>query len=123
MTKLTLATGAILTVVGVVAYFATGMVSITALIPAFVGILLLVAGFVARNPRMHMHAMHAALLIALLGALGSLMNVVKVGDLINGTAERPSAIIVSIVMFVILVAFLVAGIRSFVAARRSRTTT
>ncbi|HVL84839.1 MAG TPA: hypothetical protein VM367_11225 [Pseudonocardia sp.] len=121
MTRLTLLTGGTLTVLGVVAYVLTGAASITALIPTFVGVLLLVCGALARRPQMHAHAMHAALAIALLGALGSLMQVVRLGEVFAGTAERPAAVIVSTIMFVVLVAFLVLGVRSFVAARRART--
>ena len=61
-----------------------------------------------------------ALVVALLGALGSLMNAARIGDVLAGTAERPVAVVVSTVMFVVLVAYLVAGVRSFVAARRAR---
>lgn len=121
MLALTTWTGGILVAVGVIAYIVSGAVSVTALIPAFFGVLLLIAALVARQwEAAHKHAMHAALLVALLGALGSLMNVVKIGDLFSGTAERPAAIITSIIMFVILVAYLVAGVRSFIAARSAQ---
>ncbi|MFT3832682.1 MAG: hypothetical protein QM711_05090 [Micropruina sp.] len=121
ITKLTLAIGALLTLTGVIAYLATGAVSMTALIPSAVGVLLLAAGWIARNPKLHRHAIHAALAVALLGALGSVMNVAKVGQLFAGTAERPGAIWASLVMFVLLLAYLAVGIRSFIAARRART--
>lgn len=119
MTKLTFGIGATLTVLGIVAYLVTGATSITALIPAFVGVLLLVCAAIARKPALRRHSIHAALVIAVLGAAGSLMNVVKLGDLFAGTAQRPSAIIVSTVMFVLLVLYIAMGVRSFVVARRS----
>lgn len=119
MTNLTMAIGAILTALGVIAYVATGATSVTALIPAFVGVLLLVCAALARKPALHRHSIHAALVIALLGAAGSLMNVVKIGELLAGTAERPSAVVVSTIMFVLLVLYIAMGVRSFVAARRS----
>lgn len=122
MPRLTLIIGGILTVLGIVAYAATAAASVTALIPAFVGVLLLVCGVVAaQRPAARPHAMHAALLVALLGALGSLMQVAKLGEVFAGTAERPLAVILSTVMFLLLVGLLVLGIRSFVAARRSRS--
>ena len=117
---MTLWIGGLLVATGVIAYIASGAASVTALIPAFVGILLVIAGVVARNPNAHRHAIHAALVIALVGALGSLMNVAKIGDLFAGTAERPAAIIVSAIMLVLLVVYVVAGVRSFIAARRAR---
>lgn len=61
-----------------------------------------------------------ALVIALLGALGALPRVAKLGDVFAGTAKVPAAIIVSTIMFVLLVVYLVAGVRSFIAARRDR---
>lgn len=120
MTKMTLGFGAILVLLGVGAYVGSGAASVTALIPAFVGLLLLVCAAIGRRPRWHPHAMHAALAIALLGALGSLTQVAKLGEVVAGTAQRPSAVIVSTVMFLLLVAFVVLGVRSFVVARRNR---
>ncbi|MFT4294727.1 MAG: hypothetical protein QM582_04875 [Micropruina sp.] len=121
ITKLTLAIGGLLTITGVIAYVATNAVSLTALIPSGVGVLLLIAGWIARNPRLHRHAIHAALAVALLGVLGSLMNVVKIGQLFDGSAGRPGAILASLAMFVLLLVYLVFGVRSFINARRART--
>jgi hypothetical protein len=120
MTRLTFAIGGILTALGIVAYVVTGAVSVTALIPAFVGVLLLVCAALARRPALHRHSIHGALVIAVLGALGSLMNVVKLGDVFAGTAPRPSAIIVSTIMFVLLAFYIAMGVRSFVSARRTQ---
>ena len=123
MTRLTFTIGGILTVLGIVAYVVTGAASVTALIPAFVGVLMLVCAALARRPALHRHSIHGALIIALLGAAGSLMNVAKLGDLFAGTAERPSAIVVSTIMFVLLVFYIAMGVRSFIAARRSQAPT
>lgn len=118
MTTITLAVGAVLTVLGIAGYALSGAASLTALIPSLVGVLILACGVLARQEKLRKHATHAALAIALLGALGSLMNVVKIGQVFAGTAERPAAIIVSTIMFVVLVAYIGLGVRSFVAARR-----
>lgn len=121
MLRLTFVIGGILVVLGVVAYVATAAASVTALIPAFVGILLLVCGAIGtRGESARKHAIHAALVVALVGALGSLMQVVKLGEVFAGTAERPIAVVLSTVMFVLLVAYVVLGVRSFVAARKAR---
>lgn len=119
MTRLTLITGAVLVVMGVLAYALTAAASPTALIPSAVGVLLLVCWAVAR--RREKIGIHAAMVVALVGVLGSLMNVVRIGEVFAGTAERPAAIVVSALMFVVLVAYLVAGVRSFVAVRRARS--
>lgn len=120
MPTLTLSFGVVLVLTGVVAYLVTDAASATALIPSLVGVLLVVAGVLALRPPLRRHAIHAALAVALVAALGSLMNVVRIGDLVAGTAERPGAIIASTIMFVLLAVYLLAGVRSFVAARRWR---
>ena len=66
----TIAIGAALIVLGLGGYVLTGAVSLTALIPAAFGLLLVLAGVLARDDRKRMHAMHAAALIAILGFLG-----------------------------------------------------
>jgi hypothetical protein len=48
------------------------------------------------------------------------MNVARIGEVFAGTAERLAAVVVSTLMFVVLVVYVVAGVRSFVAARRAR---
>ena len=47
MITLTTWTGGILTVTGLIGYFATGMESVTSLIPTIIGVLLLIAALVA----------------------------------------------------------------------------
>lgn len=106
---------------GVITFIATGASSVTALIPAFVGIAIGICGVLAMREKLRRHAIHLALVFALIGALGSLMNVAKIGELFAGTAERPGAIIESVIMLVVTVVYLIIGIRSFVAARRARS--
>jgi hypothetical protein len=121
MTRLTVVIGSVLVVLGVVAYAVTAAASVTALIPSLVGVLLLLCAAAARKPAWHRHGIIAALVVALLGALGSLMNVARIGELFAGTAERPVAVIESTLMFVLLVGYLVMGIRSLAATRRTRS--
>ena len=118
MIRLTYTIGGILTAGGIIAYIVTGAVSITALIPTFIGVLLLICAFLAAKPALHRYSLYATLVIALLGAGGSLMNVAKLGNLFAGTAERPAATIVSTIMFLLLVLYLAMGIRLLVQARR-----
>jgi membrane protein implicated in regulation of membrane protease activity len=120
MVRFTAALGVTLVVLGIGAYVLTSAVSITALIPAFVGVPLLACAAVARSAARRRPALAVALAIALLGALGSAMNVIKIGEAIAGTAQRPSAVWVSTIMFVLLVIFLAAGGRALL---KSRTTT
>jgi hypothetical protein len=121
MTRLTTIVGAALVLTGVLAFVLTATSSVTALIPAFVGGLLLICAAIASRPALHRHGIHAALVVALVGALGSLMNVIKIGQLFDGSATRPVAIITSLILFVLCAGYVALGVRSFVAARKART--
>ena len=121
MTAITRALGVALIVVGVVAFVATGSEAMTALIPAFLGAVILVLGIVAGREAVHRHAIHAALVVALLGALGTLRNVVELPALLAGDeVERPGAVVASTITFLLCGAYIALGIRSFSAARRAR---
>lgn len=120
MPMTTIVLSLVLILLGVVSYFASGMSSWTALIPAILGAVLLVCGLIAlRRQRL---GVHIALVIALVGIAGTFMNVLKLGELFAGVAERPLAIIASAVTFVLLVVYLALGVRSFITARRWRST-
>ncbi len=121
VTTLTRALGAFLIVVGIVAYVATAAASITALLPAFLGVPILVLGLLAGRGDWHRHVIHAALLLALLGFLGTLRNVADVPAVLgDGDVERPVAVWTSTVTALACLAYVVAGVRSFVLARRAR---
>jgi uncharacterized membrane protein len=112
--KVTNVVGFILIVVGLVSYFATDRASTTALLPAALGVVFLVLGLVAgRSEGSRRHAMHAAMLVALLGVAGSFT---RIGGLYDG---EPAAVASAITGIVCLV-FLVLGIRSFMEARKAR---
>jgi len=121
MPTLALFVGVTLVAVGLGAYFGTGAHAPTALIPAALGVLIAGAGLVARNPRLRMHAMHVAVLVALLGVLGCIPGVLALPSLLAGTAPRPVAVVAQVVTFVLCLAFVVSAVRSFIEARRSRT--
>lgn len=119
MPKLTFITGAILVVVGLGGYLvsvASDTAHWTALIPSIIGVLLLISGAVAVKNLMA--GIHIALLFALLGALGMIMPLMSLGDLFAGEAERPAAVVSALISLIVLVVYLVLGVRSFLAARR-----
>jgi hypothetical protein len=116
----TIASGVVLIVLGLAGYFLTGMVSVTALIPSAFGVVLALCGVIARDDRKRKHAMHGAVLIALLGLGGTVPGLLKIGSLLDGTAERPAAVIAQTIMAVLMVIYLVVAIRSFIAARAAR---
>jgi hypothetical protein len=113
MAKMTQLVGAILVAVGVVAYVATGFASVTALLPSLLGLVIGVLGTIATRIDAGQHAIHAALVIALLGMLGSLQP-------LGGLADADPAAITSLVTVLVLAVYLALGVRSFVQARRAR---
>src|SRR5687767_3608922 len=113
MASTTIAFGVVLIVLGLASYFLTGMVSVTALIPSAFGVVLALFGMLARDDRKRKHAMHGAVLIALLGLL-------KIGSLLDGTAVRPAAVIAQTIMAGLMLIYLVFAFRSFTAARAAR---
>jgi hypothetical protein len=120
MPATTIALGAALIVLGLGGYGLTGGASPTALIPAAFGLLLLLAGLLARNDRMRMHAMHAAVLIALLGFLGSARGLLGLGKVFDGTAARPAAIVSQTIMALLTLGYIIVAVRSFIQARKAR---
>ncbi|NBQ65847.1 MAG: hypothetical protein EBT95_10060, partial [Verrucomicrobia bacterium] len=64
--------------IGLGGYFLTGAASWTALIPAGIGLILLILGIVAvRRENLRKHAMHAALLVSLLALGGTASSLPK----------------------------------------------
>lgn len=116
----TIALGIALIVVGVAGYFLTGGVSLTALIPAVFGVVLALTGVVARDERKRKHAMHAAVVVALLGFLGSIRGLLQIGAVFDGTAARPAAVVSQSIMAVLTLGYIVMAVQSFVKARASR---
>ncbi len=122
MTLTTLITGALLVAIGSAAYVLSDGRTMTALIPAFVGAPILLCGAVALAERARRHAIHGALALALIGLLGSAPGVVKAVAWLAGTApERPFAVQVQTAMAVVCLAYVILGIRSFIAVRRARS--
>ena len=109
--------GFILIAIGVIGYVTTGAASLTALIPAMVGAVLLVLAFVARSDEVRKHAMHAAVAVALISALGTLPRLLPA--LAAGEFQRP-AVIAQAAMVLVLLFYVAMGVNSFIQARRAR---
>jgi multisubunit Na+/H+ antiporter MnhF subunit len=123
MPKTTILFGVILIVLGVVGYIATGAVSVTALIPSFFGGVLALLGWLALNERYRRHAMHIAVVVGLLGFLGTARGLAALPRLVSdpATIDRPAAVVAQAVMAILMIVYVSLGVRSFIAARRART--
>jgi hypothetical protein len=114
--------GILLTLLGVLTYvfwkqLGASHASVTALIPAFVGVPLMVLGWlVLLKPALRMHLMHAAVVLGLLGflaALGGFGRALAKG--LYGASMAATAI-----MAVLCGVYVALCVRSFIAARRAR---
>jgi FtsH-binding integral membrane protein len=115
MLKAAAITGILLLIVGLIGFYTSETRAITALIPALMGILMLLCAAIGLNGELRKHAMHGAVLIALLGIVGPGMRLPKL------FAEGPMlATVASVLTVLICVGFFILGIRSFINARRER---
>lgn len=116
--------GGLLILLGVAGY-AIGLLgdyaSWTSLIPAFPGVLILLAGFVGmQGESVRKHAMHFAAVIALLGALATTGGFMRA---INPETFNIVSFLSVLGMLVLCAGFLVLCIKSFIAARKAREAT
>jgi hypothetical protein len=120
MPVITLIIGLLLTALGVWGRFWTehGGESITSLIPAFVGLPLILLGLVALEERFLKHAMHLAAMIGCLGFLGAGGRLVVV--LVRGGSLDGPAGWSTMAMTGLCGLFVALCVNSFVAARRRR---
>ena len=109
--------GFFLIVIGIIFYlFPEDKQSVTALIPSFIGLGLLIPGYLAyTNENMKMHAMHAAVLVSLIGTLGGAMGL---PDMIAGDFNRPT--IARLLLLIFCGEYMIFSIMSFRAARIKR---
>ena len=122
MATLTIAMGACLFLIGLGGYFGTGAQAFTALIPTFFGAIFIVLGLVAKKESRRKHAVHAALVLALVGLLGASRGLIGLSKLLSGAqVERPVAVALQSLMAFLCLMYIAIGIRSFVAARQARS--
>jgi len=122
MAKFSILLGIILIALGLISYFGISSESITALIPTFLGIPILILGYLALNEKYLKHAMHGALVLVILGFGGTVGGLIKFFRMLGGEVfERPSAITVQAIMALLCLIFLIFAIKSFIDARRGKS--
>jgi len=120
--KLTIGFGFLLAVVGVTGFVTTGSIHWTAMIPTWIGLVLAASGILALNPARRMLWMHVAVTVGLLGFLGTIPGVIGIVKMAMGsTVARPTAAIYQSITWLICAVFVGLCVRSFIAARRART--
>ncbi|HXG09986.1 MAG TPA: hypothetical protein VNK04_09370 [Gemmataceae bacterium] len=127
MGPITAVFGALLIALGLFAYF-WRPASITALIPAFLGLPILILGLLARKDNLRKHAMHTAAALGLIGFLvPAVMAFPKLPTLLSAGEVRRAdgsdatfAVIVQLLMAVLCGLFVGLCVKSFIDARRAR---
>ncbi len=120
MAKITIGLGLVLIALGLGSYFGTGRASVTALIPAFFGLPLLLLGLVALNEHMRKIAIQIAVVIGLLGFAGTVSGLMKLPVLLTGgDLARPAAVAVRAAMAIVCFVFVLLCVWSFIKARRA----
>ena len=118
MARITIGIGLLLTGIGLAGYF-PDKPSITALIPAFVGGVLVVLGLLALSDRLRKHSMHLAAMVGLLGFLGAAGSLLR-KPLQGEELTLGKAALAQVGMAVVCLVFVALCVRSFIEARRSR---
>lgn len=126
MIKQTITIGSLLTALGAGVYLilaatSGGAASVTALIPAFFGLPILLLGLLARNDSYRVHAMHA---VSVFASLGFLLPAGRLGMLLSRGGEPSLLGTGSLVLMVLLCGILLAlCVKSFIRARGSTAST
>ncbi len=124
MAKLTIAFGILLGIIGLAYFVGTGSTHPTALIPLWFSVVLMICGALAltENPRRRMLWMHIAVTVGLLGFLfPGFMAIKQWVAAGRGPLAHPAAAQEQGLMSIVCLVFTLLSVRSFIAARRSRT--
>jgi hypothetical protein len=121
MAKVTIGLGISLILLGVIGYVMTAAESVTALIPAFFGVLFTALGLAGCSEKRRKLMMHLAVGLSVLGLIGAARGLTKLPALLTGAddIERPAAVVSQSIMAVLCLIFIVLAVRSFIAARRA----
>ena len=115
--RIAILNGTVLTIWGAISYFlqSADPPSITALIPAFLGVPMLVLGvFSERDGKNRHHYMHASMALALVMTLGG-------ARIVTGYSDMSTLAIIShLLLLQVGISFMIAGIKSFRHARELR---
>lgn len=111
--------GSILMLIGVIGYayaYMAGTASLTALIPAAIGVLLAILGVAAmRNEGPRKHLMHAAVILAFVGMGAMIGRMISKGGIAATAADIATAATAAV-----LLVFILLSVKSFMSARAAR---
>lgn len=104
MAQFTTLLGGMLIILGVISYFATGGVSITALIPSFFGFVIGLIGASARNKKSLKRPVGIVSLLALVGLFATVDGVIDLFTEISGQAISKALMAIFCLLYLIIAA-------------------
>lgn len=116
MAKIAIIAGLLLVVLGAYSYFGISSESITALIPAFIGLPAFILGIIGLNEKYLKHALHVCAMLMVIGFVGSIIRATP--RLLAG--NYTPAVIAQIIMAVICFVFTLLAVKSFIDVRKAR---
>lgn len=120
MPAITIGFGILLIVIGLISYFGTDGGSITALIPAFIGLPVILAGFAMSNPKYRTWSLYGAAALSLAMIAGSFRGISGFFNSLSSGATVTYPQIIQVVLAVLALVFLVLVIRTILSERRVR---
>ncbi|PWU04981.1 MAG: hypothetical protein C5B43_03940 [Verrucomicrobia bacterium] len=112
----------LLIILGLVGYFGTGMISIFALIPAGLGLLILICGLLALSPRLTKTFMHIAVMLSFLGFIFTSKGIVKMVKMLMGVPiPLPQEAIAQSIMSLLCLVYVFICFRWFLNNRRKKS--
>jgi hypothetical protein len=124
MAKVTLVFAVLLVALGLIGYIGTGSQHVTALIPAWFGLVLGVFGLLSISPNESRRKLfaHINVTIGLLGFIGGAVEAIRgyVSAKAKGLVPDQIALGSKITMAVLLLVYVILCVRSFIAARAAR---
>lgn len=108
--------GLILSVLGLYSYFGISSVSITALIPLFLGLPVTLLGIIGLNEKFLKHSLHLAAVLMVIGFIGAIVTAAP--HMLKG--EYTAGVYARIIMALICLVFIVLAVKSFIDVRKAR---
>lgn len=114
--------GILLIILGLVGYFGTGMINLFPLIPAALGVLILICGTFALSHRFTKTFMHIAVVLAFLGFVGTIRGLIKMFQMLMGsTIALPQMAIAESIMSLLCLVYVFICFRWFLNNRRKKS--
>jgi hypothetical protein len=107
MSKVTLGFGGFLILFGILSYIFTGASSFTALIPTFIGIPMLAAGYAQTLPRWRSFGLWGAVALAAIMIVGSYRGLSALVETLTGGATLGTPAILQVILVVLSLIFLI----------------